>query len=223
MNSVSINDSEMYSAEYHGNKRPEMVDFIPEKAKKILEIGCSSGLFGAEVKKKRDCEFWGVELDRSFAVKAEDHIDKLIIGDVLENLETLPEDYFDCIVLNDVLEHFVEPAYFLSQITKRCLKKDGCVVTSIPNVRHIRVIFEFIFLKDWKYRSSGILDQTHLRFFTKKSIPRLFQKCNMQVDSITGINKSKLAPFIFILNILSFGLLSDIQYTQFACIASVKK
>ena len=205
---------------YYTDSRPEMIDFVPIGAKRVLDIGCGEGLFLLSLKKRSNVEAWGVEINHDIAEKAKTSIDKIIEGDISNIVNDLPESYFDCIVLNDVLEHMVNPYVVLEKI-KTKLSTNGVIVCSIPNVRHIRVLRDLLFKKQWKYEESGILDKTHLRFFTKKSILDMFDSLNYEVLKIEGINGTELWKF-FPVNVLTLGLFADSRYIQFACVAKPK-
>lgn len=205
---------------YYSYSRPEMVKFIPTNAKNILDIGCGEGLFVASLNKKNNIESWGVEINQEVAEIAKNNLDKVLVGDALQVLDSIPDNYFDCIVFNDVLEHMENPYIILKKI-KMKLNSGGVVISSIPNVRHVRVLRDLLFKKQWKYEESGILDKTHLRFFTKKSIIDMFNSLDYQVVKIVGINETKWWKF-FLINILTFGFFSDARFIQFACVAKVK-
>ncbi|MFZ4648191.1 MAG: class I SAM-dependent methyltransferase [Patescibacteria group bacterium] len=205
---------------YYSYARPEMLKFVPTKAKNILDVGCGEGLFVASLNKKSDFESWGVEINKEVAEIAKNNINKVLVGDVFELLDSIPNNYFDCIVFNDVLEHMENPYRVLEKI-KTKLSPSGVVVCSIPNVRHVRVLRDLLFKKQWKYEESGILDKTHLRFFTKKSMVDMFEDLDYQVEKIEGINGTKWWQF-FPINILTFGFFSDTRYIQFACVVKPK-
>jgi hypothetical protein len=96
----------------------------------------------------------------------------------------------------------------------------GVVVASIPIVRHFRNLYNLIFRKQWRYVDSGILDRTHLRFFTCESIKDMFKDAGFSIAQLKGIHDSRKRK-IKILSLLSLGLLSDIRYLQFAVVAKV--
>lgn len=205
------------SKNYYSQARLEIFDFIPLNAKSILDIGCGEAVFSAQLKQRNKAEVWGIEFDVSAADIARKKIDKVLVGDALGIIPGLPDNYFDCIVFNDVLEHLVDPFKALIEI-KNKLKTGGVVVCSIPNIRYFFVLKDLLFKKQWRYEDSGVLDKTHLRFFTKNSILDMFNVLGYQILEIKGINKStskKLALF----NILTFGYFSDTRYSQFACVA----
>src|SRR3989344_2104623 len=158
---------------YYGLYRTEMIKFVPKTAKKILDVGCSSGLFGIQLKKTLDAEVWGIELDKKSAKIASKSLNKVLCGDVSEIIKNLPDSYFDIIVFNDVLEHLIDPYGVLLKMKKK-LSPEGLIVCSLPNIRYIVALKRLILDKQWKYDDSGVLDKTHLRFFTLKSIKDMF-------------------------------------------------
>ena len=209
-------------AEYYKNDRPEMLRYIPENAKTILEVGCGSGNFSAQLVKE-GVETWGIEPFEQSAKEATEKLTKVLLGTLDEVLHDLPDNYFDAIVMNDVLEHLLEPWDAIVQLKEK-LKKEGVLVTSIPNVRYSKNLFKMIFNRDWKYTDDLILDRTHYRFFTKKSIKRMFKDCGYTIESIKGINTTKsflYFPFAILFNILFLGSQLDMFYMQHATV--VKK
>lgn len=205
---------------YYKNIRPEMLGFIPEHAKTILEIGCGSGNFSAQLAKE-GVETWGVEPFEESANEASQKLTKVLIGTLDETLKDLPDNYFDAIVLNDVLEHLLEPWDDIVNLKSK-LKKEGVLVTSIPNVRYSKNLFKMIFNRDWKYTDDLILDRTHYRFFTKKSIKRMYKDCGYTILSIKGINVTKsflYFPFAILFNIVLLGSQFDMFFMQHATVA----
>ncbi len=203
--------------EYYNQKRPEMLKFIPQNAKTILDVGCGKGSFAKQLKTDSNKKVWGIEIEKQAGKIAQSKLDKVYIGNAAQIIKTLPNNFFDCIVFNDVLEHFVDPYKILTE-TKEKLAKKGTVVCSIPNVRYIATLKELLIKKDWQYRNEGILDKTHLRFFTKKSIVKMFNNLGYKVEIIKGINPHKSIKFT-ILNTVFLGQLSDTKYLQYACVA----
>jgi len=205
---------------YFTNERDEMIPFIPFECNKILDIGCSEGIFGQLLKKDQTVEVWGVEIDEAAASSAREKLDVVIQGDFLEKVDQLPKNHFNCVVLNDALEHFTDPWNLLTAI-KPLLSPGGYIVSSIPNVRYIGNLFEILVKKDWEYKSHGILDRTHFRFFTEKSIIRLFESSGFSIDRIEGINPTRSIK-VRLFSWLSFGFFKDIKYLEFAVVARLK-
>lgn len=196
-----------------------MVPFIPVTAKRILDIGCSTGGFGAKVKQKyHRIEFWGIEPHEEAAKEADKVLDKVISNPFENNMPELEGERFDVIVFNDVLEHLVEPGAVL-KVCKNYLTPEGVILASIPNVLYFPVFFNQIILReDWKYTDEGILDNTHLRFFTKKSIIRLFEESGFSVTNVCGINR--YVPFYYwLFNLITFNKIKEWRYRQYAVVA----
>jgi 2-polyprenyl-3-methyl-5-hydroxy-6-metoxy-1,4-benzoquinol methylase len=210
--------SEQYSSKpegYYENARPEMVPFVPERCKLVLEVGCSSGAFGKLLKESRpECEVWGIEPNAEAAQLASTRLDKAICGTFRAGIPELEGCSFDCIVFNDVLEHVPYPEQILEE-SKQYLSANGMVVASIPNILHFYQISKILLEQDWRYEDSGIMDNTHLRFFTKKSIMRMFDSCGYDITVIKGINPSAGMKFKLANSIL-LGRLSDWRFLQFA-------
>jgi len=214
---ASITDLSAKRATYYSQTRTEMLPFIPSNTKRLLDIGCSEGLFGAQLKQKLGAEVWGIELIPSVAELARQKLDRVLCGDIVEQLDKLPDRYFGCITFNDVIEHLVDP-YRILLALKRKLSPQGVMVASIPNVRYFPTLFNLVVRGEWRYEDEGILDKTHLRFFTKKSIIEMFETLGYRVMRIEGINRSS-GRKTKLLKLITFGRMSDIEYLQFACVA----
>jgi 2-polyprenyl-3-methyl-5-hydroxy-6-metoxy-1,4-benzoquinol methylase len=198
-----------------------MLQYIPKGCSKVLEAGCGEGLFSHSLKLKSGAEVWGLELIAEEAEKAKSRLDKVLTGDFFECAGELPTNYFDCIVFNDVLEHFAYPDKALIECAK-LLKSGGYIVSSIPNVRYIGNLKELLIKKDWQYKKEGgILDYTHLRFFTKKSIIHMFEEGGYELIKIEGL-PTKMKWYFNIINALSLFQLSDAKYAQFAVVGKLK-
>ena len=198
---------------YYSQARPEMLRFIPDTTTRLLDIGCSEGV----KRKLPGCETWGVEAEAPAAAKAKTRNDKVFNCRIDEATE-LPERYFDVITMNDVLEHidYAEPV--LARV-KQLLRPDGRLVLSLPNVRYYLNVRDLLFKKDWKYEDYGVLDRTHLRFYTQKSAARYLAENGFKVVEIMGINAPRLAAHYRALFALAPGFFDDMRYRQFAVVA----
>jgi 2-polyprenyl-3-methyl-5-hydroxy-6-metoxy-1,4-benzoquinol methylase len=197
---------------YYENPRKDMMVFIPDGVKRTLEFGCGTGAFSYELKREFGSETWAVEINQE--------IDRVINKDALEALKDLPDNYFDCVLFFDVLEHLANPYELLLKL-KAKLSGNGVIVCSIPNVRYYRVFVSYVFKGDWDYKEHGILDETHLRFFTYKSIMTMFDKLAFEILGIEGIHPTSSRTFKF-LNTLLLNALSDVRYKHFAVVARPK-
>jgi 2-polyprenyl-3-methyl-5-hydroxy-6-metoxy-1,4-benzoquinol methylase len=204
---------------YYDNIRTEMLQFLPNSAKVVLDIGCGNGAFAKVIKDQNNAEVWGIEYMETHGEEAKNKLDKVFVGKCEDFIEDLPECYFDVIYFNDVLEHLVDP-YWVLKIVKQKLKKDGVIISSLPNIRFYKTFMRVLLNKDWKYEDYGVMDRTHLRFFTKKSIKRMYEELGFEVVKHMGINKSKsIKPYLF--HTLTLFTQLDMQFVQFATVAKI--
>lgn len=213
---------------YFTQRRPEMVEFVPERRTRTLEIGCAQGDFlqslpGIE-------EAWGIEPSPSAEIaRARLNYVFELTYDAAER--DLPCSYFDLIVCNDVIEHMPDHDSFFARIGKH-LAPNGVIMGSIPNVRFYSNLFGLLFEKDWQYRDAGILDRTHTRFFTEKSLKACLSRHGFVLNRFKGLTanismggSSRDRMYFWLSRALvhgTFGSFSDIQYLQFGFQASFR-
>jgi len=207
-------------AGYYACDRPEMLDIIPSSARRILDVGCGEGSFGRALKARRpDITLYGIEVEPAAAKVAARWYDKVLTGmfpaDLPNEFESL-----DCTVFNDVLEHLVDPWAALSGLHQR-LVGDGVVVASIPNLRYLPVLYRLVVEGTFRYTPTGVLDNTHLRFFTRKTIVELFASTGYVVESIEGINALDRWQ-IRVLRALFPSFANDVRYIEYAVVARRK-
>jgi len=206
---------------YFTNLRPEIAALLPSHTKTILDVGCGQGIFSENFSELKNLEIWGIEIDAQEATEAQKKLFKVINKDAIGALAEIPDKKFDAIFCNDVLEHLVDPYTFLREV-KTKLTSDGVIIASIPNVRYLNHFISFVFRREWKYEDSGILDRTHLRFFTEKSMRRMFEEAGYTIESMKGINGYTSSWKFKLINLLTLGFLCDTQFLQFAIIAKPK-
>ncbi|GAC44154.1 bifunctional glycosyltransferase family 2 protein/class I SAM-dependent methyltransferase [Paenibacillus popilliae] len=170
-----------FNPSYSSYIRTDILSFIDRPKDmpfRILEVGCGCGASLLKLKNEYPLvELYGIELNESAACMA-----ALIANVESGNIETIeltyPEQFFDYIILGDVLEHLYDPWKVLTDIS-RCLKEEGNVLASIPNVMHFSLIRNLL-NGYWTYRDSGLLDRTHVRFFTFYEICKLFKEAGFE-------------------------------------------
>jgi len=153
------------------------------KNKRVLELGCGPGHM-SRILNERGCSVTAIEIDPIAAERASSFCDKVIVGD-LDRLDLdceLDSARFDVIIAADVLEHLREPAAVLRSVKKR-LQPDGCLIVSIPNVAHLSVRLALLSGR-FPYAETGLLDRTHLRFFTRESLERLFDEAGIAIGHL---------------------------------------
>jgi len=211
---------------YFTRPRRELVAFVPGEAKVMLDVGCGGGAFAAGVRESRggaaaDLTIWGIELDPEAARRAEQEIDHVHRGDARLILQDLPPGHFDCVFLNDVLEHVADPETLLAGV-RRVLAPAGSLIVSIPNVRYVFNVVDLAIKGRWDYTDEGILDRTHLRFYTRSSILGLLEQAGFRIVQTTGINQTRSWKFR-VLNLLTAGRFADMGYLQFAVVARLQR
>jgi methionine biosynthesis protein MetW len=169
---------------YFHADRPELRALVPPAARRVLDVGCGAGTFGAALKAERGIEVAGVELFAEAAAQAADRLDDVVVAN-LDDVRELPfaERSFDAMVFGDVLEHLRDP-HRLLRMLRRYLADDGTLVCSIPNVKHWSVVFPLLVNDRWEYADAGLLDRTHVHFFTLEEAGRMFQETGFEVQSV---------------------------------------
>lgn len=219
--SVSAQDYQAKQAAYFANARREIAPLLarlPQRPLRVLELGCGNGATLAWLRTQTRVEHAsGVELFTDAAQQAAQHAERIVQGNLEHMLaqDALPFENgeFDLILCMDVLEHLVDPW----RITRACadwLRPGGVLIASIPNVRNWRALLPLLFAARWEYAEAGILDKTHLRFFTGASARALLTQAGLQIEDAQRLpfsvsRKARLA------NWLSLGLLRDFLTLQF--------
>jgi 2-polyprenyl-3-methyl-5-hydroxy-6-metoxy-1,4-benzoquinol methylase len=159
------------------NSHTLMVDLVGGN-KRVLDVGCATGYL-AEALVARGCTVSGVEFDAEAAEEARPHLDRLVVADLeqVDLAEEFGDDRFDVIVFGDVLEHLRDPLAVLRS-ARRLLADRGSVVASIPNIAHGSVRLALLAGR-FDYQPLGLLDTTHVRFFTRASVEDLFREAGM--------------------------------------------
>lgn len=200
--------------EYFGRARTEILSLLPKHAPQVLEIGCGSGATLAWLKANGVVDHTtGIELAEHMASSARNNVDRLISGNAEELLdENAPGALYDLVLCLDVLEHLVDPWKMIRKIG-HVLKPGGLVVCSIPNVRHFSVLLPLLLKGQWAYKEAGILDRTHLRFFTKSTAAKLIEEGGLALKEIkSNIHVGSKSD---LLRMLSLGLLADFLSVQY--------
>ncbi len=151
--------------------------------KRVLEVGCATG-YMSRVLRDHGCQVVGIEIDSKAAARASAFCERVIVGDVeqMDLARELGEDRFDVVVAADVLEHLKDPLPILRAV-KGYLRADGYIVASIPNIGHGSVRLALLGGL-FPYSELGLLDRTHLRFYTRDSIKKLFEDAECVIEHL---------------------------------------
>ena len=209
--SPSIAEVTVREYQYLDTQRHEILPYLPDSVRRLLDVGCGYGGFGAFVRETRGAEVWGIEPNSGAAEQASRRLDHVIQATV-EAASGVPDGSFDAVTFLDVLEHLVDPWAVLAA-GRRWLRQGGIVVASVPNVRYWPVVKEYVYRGSWHYTTTGVLDRTHLRFFTRSSLGELFQEAGYAVQRIEGINAMRYRK-LALLDFLLGGRLDEMRYMQ---------
>jgi predicted TPR repeat methyltransferase len=165
----------------YANPRPEVQAVVPRDAARILDVGCSTGMLG-EALKARGSSVVGIEFDPDLAATARTLLDRVVVGDVeaMAAAGTDPGGPFDCIVCADVLEHLRDP-WSVTRWAAGLLAPGGSLVISVPNARHLETFWSLAVRRRWPYKSVGIFDRTHLRWFARSNLPDLIEGTGLTI------------------------------------------
>jgi 2-polyprenyl-3-methyl-5-hydroxy-6-metoxy-1,4-benzoquinol methylase len=147
-----------------------------------LDVGCSTGLLASELV-KRGYSVVGIEMDHERAKLAERFCHRVVVTDIAsERVFENAGGPFELIIFGDILEHLIEPEIVLRR-SRAYLKPGGYVIISIPNIANYRIRWR-LFLGRFGYEDEGLLDRTHLRFFTLKTFLEMIREAGFDVREI---------------------------------------
>lgn len=202
------------NCDYYAKARIGILPLLPAHADRILEIGCAEGATLRWVRDRlKSSWIGGVELFEDAAGKARTRIDWVAQGDIEKMDLPFEEASMDLILCLDVLEHLWDPWSVVTRLSG-LLKPGGALVISIPNVLHHSVMVPLILRGRFDYRDEGVLDKTHIRFFTKATAVELAESGGLSVDMVTnsGIVKGSRSALA---NMATLGLLQPLFETQY--------
>lgn len=183
---ANINTTELYShkaQDYFSHVRKDIAPLLPNNCGAVLEIGCGVGSTLAWLKKTGQARtITGIELCAQPAAIARTQVDRLLEGDIATLLAQMGEEKFDTILCLDVLEHLPDP-WATVQALYPHLRAGGNLVISVPNIRHFSVVLPLLLHGTWQYQSAGIMDQSHLRFFTRCSAREMLLQAGFTITA----------------------------------------
>jgi len=185
MNTLSESDCR---ADYHCLVRHDVIPLVP-KCGRLLDVGCGQAGTSGWLRDHGVCEVAsGIEYNAEAAQRARHRIDDVVVGDATDCLDRLSESQWDVVLCLDILEHLPDPAAFLARL-RPVMSENGVLIVSLPNIAYAPVIIGLL-LRRFEYRPrGGVLDSTHLRFFTKRSAVQLLEGAGFSVTQ-TQANRS---------------------------------
>jgi trans-aconitate methyltransferase len=208
--------------QYCSNSRDEMRPFLPERVGRALDIGCGPGGFGATLRDTYPGAWLAaVEPEPTQAAGARTQFDEVFDGFFPEALPPSVEP-FDLVTMLDVIEHVVDPWTMLADV-RRHLAPRGAVVAAIPNIQYLPTSANLLLRGRWTYTDEGLLDRTHLRFFTRETVSELFSSAGYRIEQVGRVNppwdRKEASKAIYRPLRRLRGTFSDSLYMHFAVVA----
>lgn len=202
--------------EYYSIIRRDVIDIFPQRADRVLDVGCGTGVTSGWLKENGRCNWVaGIETHPEAARLAREKLDVVHVGNAEDIKLDIEPGTIDVVICADILEHMIDPWEYLSGL-RPLLKEGGIIVASIPNVRYWKVSLGLALRSNWSYVDSGILDKTHLRFFVQKTIRSLFASTGFNIS----ILKKKYSKKSAVANFLTFGIFEGLLTYQYLVVAS---
>jgi methionine biosynthesis protein MetW len=177
--------------DYFRHNRVYAWSCVPPGSARVLDVGCGEGYALDWLRHSRGASWLeGIEIDAAAAQAAAGRVDRIHCGDAENLVAGLAPESFDAVLCLDSLEHMRDPWRVTRELV-RCLRPGGTFVACLPNVRHWRVTWPLVLHGLWEYQDEGLLDRTHLRFFTRRSAAGLVEQAGLQIDSIAALGLEK--------------------------------
>jgi 2-polyprenyl-3-methyl-5-hydroxy-6-metoxy-1,4-benzoquinol methylase len=198
---------------YFNFERRDVAPLLPAHAGRVLEVGCGAGATLRWLRASGQAgHTTGIELAADAAAVARTRVDELLEGPLAQHLPALPKAGYDLVLCLDVLEHLVDPWEAVRGL-RTLLRPGGTLIVSLPNVRNHRVVLPLLLGGRWQYRDAGIMDRTHLRFFSRQSARELLAQAGLHItgEASTGHRRGDRD---FWKDRLTLGLLSPLFVVQ---------
>jgi 2-polyprenyl-3-methyl-5-hydroxy-6-metoxy-1,4-benzoquinol methylase len=206
---------------YFATARREIMPFLPGKLSRLLDLGCGTGATVALIKERKAIEWaGGVELDPAAAEAARNVCDLVWSGDAAKltfDSEIAPSS-LDLVLCLDVLEHLADPWSMVRRLSP-LVAAGGRLILSVPNIRNLKFLLRLAVLGDFRYREAGLLDRTHLRFFTRETAIELATVGGLRLVMATNAHPFAFPDARYLLSKASFGRLEELLAKQWIVVA----
>ena len=193
---LDVKHSDGHIYQHHFN--PALLEVLAHPPRTLLDVGCASGLLCHAVKARNPgCRTIGIEPNEATAKLASQNLDQVLCGKFEDfNLESegIALGSVDTVVAADVLEHMYDPWHVMTGL-KPYLSKDAQIVLSIPNTRNLALMKELLDDGRWTYAEKGLLDITHIRFFTLREIDTFLAQTGYRLEHVNYFLDPRFEPF----------------------------
>jgi len=193
---------------YYKSVRKDVFPLLTPRPSRILDVGCAEGWTAAYLKEQGFCD-WVSGLEPIAEIKTADRLDLALRCSLETALDQNLLPQVDTILCLDVLEHLVDPWMAVRRLAE-LLPKGGSLIASIPNIRHYKLVLNLLFKGRFRYETHGILDSTHLRFFTRETAVELLEQAGLKVTVVYPQPTLKPWKNKWIVNKLLGGLMTDL-------------
>jgi len=213
---------------YFDNPSEEVLSLIPEDVQRVLEVGCGGGttlraLKENRLKEGRICEVVGVDIEAGAISRAKEYLDAAYLMNVEEDeLTDYPPGYFDLLIMQYVLEHVVNPWATLRQWLP-LISPGGYLIAGVPNIANYRFLKRLILKDEFAYEPAGIVEWTHLRYFTRTSFNELLTGAGLTICESKGLVKEELMSPKFRYFVRLFPALNRFTYYAYVVLARKEK
>lgn len=197
---------------YFGGVRRDFLDLLPKDGSaNVLEIGCGSGETGAAAIAAGLCRsYTGVELAPQAAALARTRLTEVLEGDVEKMQFPWPDGHFDAVLMSEVLEHLIDPWTVVKRVAAK-LKPGAIVLASSPNVAQLAIL-KGIIADRWELTETGVMDRTHLRWFTQGSYRQMFEDAGIRIDAVRAM--APPGPFGSVFNLVTLNRFRHLTMRQ---------
>lgn len=201
---------------YYASVRRDILPLVPRSDGRLLDIGCGEGATAAFLKREGYCSWaCGLEVFPDAATTARTRLDQVIEGNI-ETMELpLEPGSLDVILCLDVLEHLIDPWRAVDKLAP-LLAPGGLLIASIPNIRCVKALGPLLFLGRFRYQDQGILDRTHLRFFTRRTAIGLIESAGLRIHTAPP----RLGKYGRIINALTLSLFTEFLAPQYLIVGA---
>jgi 2-polyprenyl-3-methyl-5-hydroxy-6-metoxy-1,4-benzoquinol methylase len=170
-------------ADYGRLVHEQRIALLREPLGRVLDVGCATGANAEALRRRGATHLAGIDADEEFAGEARTRYDEVVCGSVPEQLDAWPDASFDTILAYDVLEHLYDP-WGAARRLAALLKPGGRLHISLPNARSKKLWLPLVIHGTFAYEPEGIMDVSHLRFFTRKDAIALAEQAGLDVESV---------------------------------------
>ncbi|MCZ8137563.1 MAG: class I SAM-dependent methyltransferase [Porphyrobacter sp.] len=197
---------------YFGGVRRDFLALLPKDGSaNVLELGCGSGETGAAAIAQGLCQsYTGVELAPQAAAMARTRLTEVFEGDVERMTFPWPDGHFDAVLMSEVLEHLIDPWTVVKRVAAK-LKPGAIVLASSPNVAQLAIL-KGIIADRWELTETGVMDRTHLRWFTQGSYRQMFEDAGIRIDQVRAM--APPGPFGSVFNLVTMNRFRHLTMRQ---------